>query len=296
MNEAYNKAKTEVSNQQDISFWNTLFNINPTELDEQLSEITQRINIAKQNIIGGEDRVNILNKELEDLNTTAERKKEIEEEITNITKEQSDLRLEIAEAEAEKRKAINENMMAIVEGSLQSTSSVFQSVIDNNDASYAEAEKRYQQQLESGKITKDQYDKEILAAQQKQNEKNKKWQAGIAMVDGISGAVKALSGAMSLGPIAGPIVGGVQAAAIIASTVASIRKIYAQKVSDTGGSGGSVSSSSVADISAPLIYSANVTTQSQEEKLNQPIKVYVTESDITNVQNKVRVSESEATF
>ena len=295
MSTIFNDTKSNFANKQDVNFLSTLFNFNPNELEKQLAEITNKITEAQNNIKDGTSNKDILDKELNDILTTAERRKEIEVELTKIEEEQSDARLSIAEAEAEKRKAINENIIAIAEGSMQATSSLFQSVIDNNDASYAEAENRYQQQLEDGLITKDQYDKKLLVAQQKQNEKNKKWQAGIAMIDGIGGAVKAISGAMSLGVIAGPIVGGIQASAIMASTVASIKKIYAEKVSDSS-SGGSVSSASVAAISAPLNYSTNVTTQSQEENLNQAIKVYVTESDITDVQNKVRVSVSEATF
>lgn len=294
----FNDVKSNFANKQDVNLLSTLFNFNPNELEKQLAEITNKITEAQNNINNGTSKKDILDKELNDILTTAERRKEIEVELTNIEEEQSDARLSIAEAEAEKRKAINENIIAISESSMQATSSLFQSVIDNNDASYAEAENRYKQQLEDGLITKDQYDKKLLVAQQKQNEKNKKWQSGIAMIDGIGGAVKAFAGAMSLGPIAGPIVGGIQSAAIMASTVASIRKIYAETVSDSssGGSGGSVSSASVASITAPLTYSTNVTTQSQEEQLNTPIKVYVLESDITNTQNKVKVVQNESTF
>lgn len=295
MSITYNSIKSNFANKQDVDFISTLFNFNPTALEKQLAEITNKILEAQNTINKGTSNKEVLNEELNNIITTAERRKEIEKEITAIELEESDARTAIAEAEAEKRKAINENIMAIGEQSLQGTSSLFQSVIDNNDASYAEAEKRYKDQLESGVITKDQYDKKLLAAQQKQNEKNKKWQAGIAMIDGLVGATKALSGAMSLGPIAGPIVGGLEAAAIIASTVANIKKIYAQKVSDSS-SGGSVSSSSVAAISAPLNYSANVTTQSQEERLNKATKVYVVESDITNAQAKAKVVQNETTF
>lgn len=264
-------------------------------MKEDLAELDYNIERFKGLLKDTEEKESLLNRELSAEQTTASRRMEIEYELSNIQKEQEEYRTSITESEAAKRNLINENTMKKIEAGFETTSMVFQSVVDLNEASFEETQTNLKKQLESGKITKEQYDKDILKAQQDVNEKNKKWQAGIAMVDGISGSIKAFTGAMSLGPIAGPIVGSIQAAAILASTVASIKKIYAQKVSDSG-SGGSINSTGAGSILAPLNYTTNVTTDSQETKINEPMKVYVTEYDIKKTSSKVNVTDKESTF
>lgn len=264
-------------------------------MKEDLAELDYNIERFKGLIKDTEDKESLLNRELAAEQTTATRRMEIEYEISQIQKEQEEYRTSITETEAAKRNLINENTMQKIEAGFETASMVFQSVVDLNEASFEETQTNLKKQLEAGKITKEQYDKDLLKAQQDVNEKNKKWQAGIAMVDGLVGSVKAFTGAMSLGPIAGPIVGGIQAAAIIASTVASIKKIYAQKVSDSG-SGGSINDTGAGSILAPLNYTTTVTTDSQEANINEPMKVYVTEYDIKKTSNKVNVTDKESTF
>lgn len=279
------------------NFWYYWFT--PTDdLQNQIDRSNRIIQDAQSNIAFRIDENTMLLQQLKNLDLTAEKRAEIEAKITENERVNVEDRVRIAEEEFIKRRAINENLMAISEEGFNAASSSFQAIIDNNDAAFEETRANLEAQYEQGEITKEKYDKQLLKAQQDQNEKNKKWQAGIAMIDGLVGAGKALSGAMELGPIAGPIIGGIQAAAIIASTAATIKKIYAQRVSDSGASSSnaSVSATAASAINAPLNYSANVLTQSQEAQLNKPTKVYVVESDITEAQNKNRVIVSESTF
>lgn len=122
-----------------------------------------------------------------------------------------------------------------------------------------------------------------------------------ATIDMLNGAVTAFASAMSLGPIAGPIVGAANAAAVIAMGIANINKI--KSASTSGGGGASPSAPATpAVVDAPNVQTSltttrNVTTASEEERLNNMAKeqrVYIVSSDIEAAldDNKTRVEES----
>lgn len=124
-----------------------------------------------------------------------------------------------------------------------------------------------------------------------------------AVIDTLSGAVTAFAQAQQLGPIAGPIVGAINAAAVTAAGVAQIAKIKATKVgdgSDTGGSA-SVTAASVAAPAVQTQYSQvrSITTASEEDRLNEMAKsqrVYILADDIEASSRQRRVQVAEASF
>lgn len=95
-------------------------------------------------------------------------------------------------------------------------------------------------------------------------------------------------------PIVGPVLGGIAAAAAIAMGLLQIKNIENEEIS------GSDVSSSVSAPSAltqaPVEYTRNLLGNKETDELNQPVKCYVVESDITSVQTKVAVTESNASF
>lgn len=297
------------------SFFGDLFSTD--ELQNELDNFDNIINQSTSILNAKSSKKSFLETVLESLTENTPEYLAKQKEINSLELEMSGERVKIAQAEADKKKAINDDWMANVEAYASTTTSSFQAIIDNIDASYEKQTNdakenydkdinNYNQQLEDKKITQEQYDKYVKARekefsdrnldlQQKQNKKNQKWQAGIAIVDGLVGAGKALTGAMELGPIAGPIVGGIQSAAIMASTYATVKKIFAQKVSDSG-SGGSVSSATTSAISSPLNYSASVLTSTQEQEINKPQKVYVLSSEIEAASKSNKVIVAESTF
>lgn len=110
--------------------------------------------------------------------------------------------------------------------------------------------------LDAGIITREEFDKAINDLDKKSNaekdkkgkeafDKNKKLQIATAAVQGLQGAVSAFAGAMSLGPIAGPIVGGILAAAVAGLTAANIAKIKSTQYASAGGGGGGSATPSV---------------------------------------------------
>lgn len=227
-----------------------------------------------------------------------EAKKRVKEEITKIEGELTENMKKEDDARLNSKKIHAEMIKSAYESVTNAVSSSIQGVIDNNDASLAETQTRLKKQLDAGQITKEEYDKKNLKAQQKTNEKNKKYEAGLAMIQGIEGSVAVLTQSIKAYPAPyGAIIGGVSAAAVMASTVASIRKIYAQQVSDSSSS--SVSTSASEGASSPLIYSTQLTSSSQQQQINEQQKaqkVYVVESDITNAQKKVQVVQNDNTF
>ena len=139
-----------------------------------------------------------------------------------------------------------------------------------------------------------------LTAREQQRVKNIRI-AG-AVIDILSGVTTAIARAYELGPIAGPIVGALQSAAIIATGVAQINKIKQTDVSGSSSSSGSISSP--AAVQAPTISPQfnqvrNITGASEEERLNRMAgdqRVYVLESDIEAARNSRRVKVEESTF
>lgn len=124
-----------------------------------------------------------------------------------------------------------------------------------------------------------------------------------ATIDMISGAVTAFSTAQQLGPIAGPIVGAINAAAVIASGLDNIAKIRSTNV-DKNSTPSTQSPEAPATVSAPVLETAVPTTTvvngaSTEAALNrasEPQKVYILQSDIEAAGDTSRVQVAESSF
>lgn len=136
-------------------------------------------------------------------------------------------------------------------------------------------------------------------------EKQKKLQIASATMQMLAGLVGAWTSAMSL-PFPACIIAGASTSAMIGAMGAvQISKIKKQKFDGGGGGGGASTSSASASASAsttaltnlqsPVQYSAEVQGASVEKQTKEN-KVYVVESDITNVQNRVQTVEAESTF
>ena len=125
-----------------------------------------------------------------------------------------------------------------------------------------------------------------------------------ATIDMISGAVTAFSTAQQLGPIAGPIVGAINAAAVVASGLANIAKIRSTNVSKDSAASTAAPETPSATVSAPVVESAIPQTTvvegaSQEQRLNraaEPQKVYILQSDIEAANDASRVQVAESSF
>ena len=100
-------------------------------------------------------------------------------------------------------------------------------------------------------------------------------------------------------PYVGPALGIAAAAAAIASGIANVKTILSTKVSATETSVSLPSGSAVtppALSTPPIEYTRNLLGNKETDELNKPTKVYVLESDITDAQNRVKVTEDNASF
>lgn len=132
-------------------------------------------------------------------------------------------------------------------------------------------------------------------------EKIKGIRIAAATIDTISGALTAYTTAQSLGPIAGPIVGALNAAAVTAAGIAQIAQI---RNTDISGRSTSTPSGISATVSAPSVSTEvptvrNLTGASEEERLNRMAgdqRVYILASDIEASQNQRKVQVRESSF
>lgn len=124
-----------------------------------------------------------------------------------------------------------------------------------------------------------------------------------AIIATLVGIMQAIQGgeamAATMGPLAplGWAMGAAQAAATLATGIATVAQINsANENTNLGGASASVSNSATSStLVAPVQYTQAVEGASLEQNI-QDSRVYVVESDITDTQDKVRVSENEATF
>ena len=137
-----------------------------------------------------------------------------------------------------------------------------------------------------------------LSEQEEKRVKNLRIAA--ATISMLQGAVTAYSSAQSLGVPMGPIVGAINAAAVIATGMANIAKIKATNVSRDS----APSTTAPASVQAPAISTAVPTTTvingaRTETALNnasRPQKVYLVESEVQAVGNRVQVVNDESSF
>lgn len=130
------------------------------------------------------------------------------------------------------------------------------------------------------------------AQQKRAFERNKKIQAGLAMISAAKGVVNIIGQLSAIPSPFDAVYKGVQIAILAATLVATLKKIKSAKF---GGSGSPIQTPSLGGgggTSAPTLSPISNTNT----LIGQDNKVYVTETDISNTQNKVAVIEERATF
>lgn len=206
---------------------------------------------------------------------------------------------------------LNSFVGAIAEANKSRLENEIDTIKEQTNAEKEELNKKYR----NGLIDKAAYDKAFgdldakakqkeLEAKKKAFEQEKKTKIASAIISGLQGAVAAFTGAMSLGPIAGPIVGGVLAAAVAAMTAMNVAKIKSSKFD-----AGDVGAVSAPDVAAPgsaggegggaafqptQFFGLGQGSPQSGAGNGGMSKVYVTETDITSTQNRVRVIEDRA--
>ena len=124
----------------------------------------------------------------------------------------------------------------------------------------------------------------------------------------LNGVVTAIAQAQSLGPVAGPIMAGINSAAVIAAGTKNIEKIRNTTISKGSASTTSASASTSTAVPAAVLaptYTMDVqqvrtvTSATEEDRLNQMARdqrVYIVASDIEASQDAIRTRVRESTF
>ena len=225
-----------------------------------------------------------LNQEFLANTTDADQKIELERIITD-TQLQIDEGMyaekeRLRQLDLQKEQEKQQKTQAIFNASLQATSALLNGIAD----AYESSNKREQESDEEKK---------------KSAQKVKNLRIAAATIDMFQGATTAFATAMQLGPIAGPIVGGINAAAVIASGIANINKIKQTNADGgavSGGNGAATPSAGSYTSDIPFSYTRQVTGASEVDALNQDTRVVILESDIQESLKRVEVRQNESTF
>lgn len=155
-------------------------------------------------------------------------------------------------------------------------------------ASLQEAQIR--KEVEEGKISEEQAKKRF--------EDVKKMQIASAIVNMAGGVVSAIATAQQLGPIAGPIMAAINSAAVIAAGLVQIASIKRTQFGSSAGNVSTPDTNTVVNEFTPE-YTQNITTDTELSELANAVNskpLYVSVTDIENVQNTVSVREEESTY
>lgn len=128
-------------------------------------------------------------------------------------------------------------------------------------------------------------------------EQAKKYQIAGATMSMLAGIASAWASSMQLMFPANVIIGSVLSAMMLGTGIAQIQKIKSTQFGGNGSTsaGATPNTAAVQAIQAPVQYTQDVQGASIEGAIKDT-KVYVTETDISNTQNKVEVTENEARF
>lgn len=226
---------------------------------------------------------NFLNQKLELKKAALANEENTEDEKIAYLQEIADIELEIQQSkyaeedrlrqeDLAKEKKKQENVKAIYGASLQATSDLLNGIADAYESNEKDSEEN--------------------------TKKVKNLRIAAATIDMLQGATTAFSTAMQLGPIAGPIVGAANAAAVVAMGIANINKIKNTNAdgSSSNGMGSVTPSAGSYSTELPATYTRNITSASETDSLNQDTKVYILESDIQASNKKVQIRENESSF
>lgn len=140
----------------------------------------------------------------------------------------------------------------------------------------------------------------LMEGMDKNNEEYKKLEIAKVITSTLTGIATAIATAWQLGPIAGAIVGPINAGATLASGIAAINNIKkgaldGSSISNVSNAPTQASKTALESLNQGINYTNLVEGGSIEESIKNQ-KVYVLESDISRTQKNVSVIESESTY
>lgn len=197
-----------------------------------------------------------------------------------------------------KEKALNDEWKAnLVSTSIEGLNAFASLTSSLNAVSKAQLDE-YKRLYDAGKISKEKFEK----LQDEELHKQAALQKATAIMQTAAGIATVWSQSAQLGPIAGPIIAGIQTAAYVANMIAQLKSIdtalQAGTAGDTSG-GGTPTPDTSFTLTSPDAYQNTLSDEVQTDlqanaKDNQ--RVYVVSSDISNAQNNEKTTVTTATF
>lgn len=262
------------------SFWKLLSPLDPKKEIEQINEL---YNTQMEGLVKIRDK---WKNRLEQSGLTNDERIEARQALAQAEMDIADATLQHDMEVSNKRKDIYLDWVANVSDTIGAIGDLYGSLAD-----YYEAD--IEAKVKAGELSEEQADKEFKSV--------KNMRIAEAVLNTIAGSVGTFMQAVAAyAPPWGEIIGGISAAAVAASGAAQIAKI---KSTDRNSG-----SSSAAAVTAPTTevipqYSYNVTNQQDTDYLRNAVvdgmaqtQLYVSVTDIDNVQNKVKVVDQESTF
>ena len=214
----------------------------------------------------------IYNKQLENSQLTADEKLNIERKLAENTKALQDAELQRDQDNTQAVIDMQRKKLQAFQATAQVTSSVLGSLGSAFDTK-AQLAKTEKEQKKAAKTAKG-------------------FKAAQAVIDALSAANGAYSSMSSI-PYVGPALGAAAAAAALIAGYANVKQILAQDVS---GSTIQQATGTPVSVNVPAIsYTRNLVGDKELEEINKPQVCLVVE-DLNNVQNRMQVRESNATF
>lgn len=239
---------------------------NPIERIEQQIAANERLKESIRNV--SEQKLAAIDAELEQENISFDRFVELSEERARI-EEQTEQQIRLANQKTAdlQGKLQKERQKMIMQGaiqSLQATGALLSSIADLFEEN---------------------------------SEEQKKMQIAGAIVNGLAGVANAISGAMALpNPILAPILGSINAATVVASTAAQIKKIKSGS-DDISSSATATATPAVGQLLDNNIFASQLGTDTELDLQTQKdTRVYVLESDISDAQDAVKTRVDERYF
>ena len=237
----------------------------------------------------------LLEQQIADDNLTLEQKRLLTEQLnqleadhTAFTAEQTQKRNELKQSEIDYALDVADKSFSAMEQLFSGLNALSKARVDELD-----------RQLEAEEITQEEYEK----LKKEEIEKQAAMQIGMTIMQTAAGITTAWATAMQLGPIAGPIMAGIETAALIVNMVAQLKSIETAKKAALAGNSSGASSGGAPDTSFTLqstdAYQNELSDETQSDlqaNAQKNTKVYVTSTDITNQQNADKTTVTTSTF
>lgn len=303
------------------NFNNTKDEKQKESLQKQYSNYENQLAILKNYLSESENAMKDLDTEKDAISKSTEKVNE----IGNSVKDAGDKVMETNQAiiESNTQLALNSkdvwtSMMQDVQTYFSTAQEAFDAMADLNQAEIDSNNAKYdaiEEQIENSNMSEEEKtaalkknEKERYKENLKAFEAQKKWQIASVLASSAASIAKTWEGYSSMG-LVGAILAGVQTATIIASTIAQIKTIKAQRMDapseSTATSSASGSASSAATIATASLNPSKTSMTTSDENINMMsnstsvkdrIQTVVKVSEINNVQNKVNVSDKNSSY